>query len=109
MLGVIIEGEPHPPITHIGPAARAPNDTSENLVVSIISASAGETFFKNYRPAVRNVGVAEEVAPPVVASSRGVGLAGAGAGALGVAGLREGPEAVDQVLLTAMYSFSVSA
>ena len=50
MLGVVIEDEPHPPITHIGPAVRASNHTSEYLVQGIISASAGETFLKNYRP-----------------------------------------------------------
>ena len=50
MLGVVIEGEPHPPITHIGPAVRASDHASEYLVQGIISASAGETFLKNYRP-----------------------------------------------------------
>ena len=55
MLGVIIKGKPHPPITHIGPAARASHHTSEDLVEGIIAASAGETLFKNYRPYMRNV------------------------------------------------------
>ena len=55
VLGVIIEGEPHPPITHIGPTVRAPNDTPEDLVVCIVSASAGETVLKNYRSNVRDV------------------------------------------------------
>ena len=50
MLGVVIEGEPHPPITHIGPAVRASDHASEYLVQGIISASAGETLLKNYRP-----------------------------------------------------------
>ena len=55
VLGVIIEGEPHPPITHIGPTVRAPNDTPEDLVVCIASAFGGETFLKNYRSDVRYV------------------------------------------------------
>ena len=55
VLGVVIEGEPHPPITHIGPAARAPNDTAEDLVVGIVSAPTCETVFKNYRSVMRNV------------------------------------------------------
>ena len=52
MLGVIIECIPHPAVAHIGPAARAANNTTENLVVCIVAAPTCDPFFKNYRPKV---------------------------------------------------------